>query len=164
MDEVIGWLMDEGHLPSFCTACYRAGRTGDRFMEFCKSGQIQDFCQPNALLTLGEYLCDYASPAVAEKLSLIHIFWPTPRRTKATPPWPVPSWKRPGRTWRRLTTTAQRSPIAMGERCAVVVSRRQVRPGLFQDGTGQGGVAFVRLGVGQKMCIRDSFSATAGLA
>lgn len=67
LDEVIGWLMDEGHLPSFCTACYRAGRTGDRFMEFCKSGQIQDFCQPNALLTLGEYLCDYASPAVAEK-------------------------------------------------------------------------------------------------
>ena len=67
LDEVIGWLMGEGHLPSFCTACYRAGRTGDRFMEFCKSGQIQDFCQPNALLTLGEYLCDYASPAVAEK-------------------------------------------------------------------------------------------------
>ena len=67
LDEVIGWLMDEGHLPSFCTACYRAGRTGDRFMEFCKSGQIQDFCQPNALLTLGEYLCDYASPEVAEK-------------------------------------------------------------------------------------------------
>ncbi|MFR1166307.1 MAG: [FeFe] hydrogenase H-cluster radical SAM maturase HydG [Adlercreutzia equolifaciens] len=67
LDEVIGWLMDEGHLPSFCTACYRAGRTGDRFIEFCKSGQIQDFCQPNALLTLGEYLCDYASPAVAEK-------------------------------------------------------------------------------------------------
>ena len=59
------WTM--GHLPSFCTACYRAGRTGDRFMEFCKSGQILDFCQPNALLTLGEYLCDYASPAVAEK-------------------------------------------------------------------------------------------------
>ena len=67
LDEVIGWLMDEGHLPSFCTACYRAGRTGDRFMEFCKNGQILDFCQPNALLTLGEYLCDYASPAVAEK-------------------------------------------------------------------------------------------------
>ena len=67
LDEVIGWLMDEGHLPSFCTACYRAGRTGDRFMEFCKNGQILDFCQPNALLTLGEYLCDYASPEVAEK-------------------------------------------------------------------------------------------------
>ena len=67
LDEVIGWLMDEGHVPSFCTACYRAGRTGDRFMEFCKSGQILEFCHPNALLTLGEYLVDYASPAVAEK-------------------------------------------------------------------------------------------------
>lgn len=67
LDEVIGWLIDEGHLPSFCTACYRAGRTGDRFMEFCKSGQILDYCHPNALLTLGEYLADYASPAVAEK-------------------------------------------------------------------------------------------------
>ena len=67
LDEVIGWLIDEGHLPSFCTACYRAGRTGDRFMEFCKNGQILDYCQPNALLTLGEYLVDYASPEVAKK-------------------------------------------------------------------------------------------------
>ena len=62
LDEVIGWLMDEGHLPSFCTACYRAGRTGDRFMSLCKSGQIQNCCHPNALMTLKEYLEDYASP------------------------------------------------------------------------------------------------------
>ncbi|MCR2041017.1 [FeFe] hydrogenase H-cluster radical SAM maturase HydG [Parvibacter caecicola] len=67
LDEVVGWLMDQGHLPSFCTACYRAGRTGDRFMEFCKSGQILDYCHPNALITLAEYLSDYASPAVARK-------------------------------------------------------------------------------------------------
>ena len=67
LDEVVNWVLELGYIPSFCTACYREGRTGDRFMEFCKSGQIQDFCQPNALLTLGEYLCDYASPAVAEK-------------------------------------------------------------------------------------------------
>ncbi len=67
LDEVVGWLMDQGHLPSFCTACYRAGRTGDRFMEFCKSGQILDYCHPNALITLAEYLSDYASPAVAQK-------------------------------------------------------------------------------------------------
>ena len=65
LDEVVGWLMDEGHIPSFCTACYRAGRTGDRFMEFCKSGQISSFCAPNALITLAEYLADYASPATA---------------------------------------------------------------------------------------------------
>ena len=68
LDEVIA--LADGRaaiIPSFCTACYRAGRTGDRFMEFCKNGQILDFCQPNALLTLGEYLCDYASPEVAEK-------------------------------------------------------------------------------------------------
>ena len=63
LDEVIGWLMDEGHLPSFCTACYRAGRTGDRFMSLCKSRQILNCCHPNALLTLKEYLQDYASPA-----------------------------------------------------------------------------------------------------
>ncbi len=67
LDEVVGWLMDEGHIPSFCTACYRAGRTGDRFMEFCKSGLISDYCQPNALLTLAEYLSDYASSEVARK-------------------------------------------------------------------------------------------------
>lgn len=67
LDEVIGWLMDNGHIPSFCTACYRAGRTGDRFMEFCKSGQILNYCHPNALMTLGEYLTDYASPQTREK-------------------------------------------------------------------------------------------------
>ena len=65
LDEVIGWLMDEGHLPSFCTACYRAGRTGDRFMSLCKAGQIQNCCHPNALMTLKEYLTDYASPETA---------------------------------------------------------------------------------------------------
>ncbi len=61
LDEVIAWLMDLGHIPSFCTACYRAGRTGDRFMQFCKSGQIPNYCHANALLTLQEYLIDYAS-------------------------------------------------------------------------------------------------------
>ena len=54
--------MDNGHIPSFCTACYRAGRTGDRFMSRCKSGQILNCCHPNALMTLTEYLEDYASP------------------------------------------------------------------------------------------------------
>ena len=53
--------MDLGYIPSFCTACYRAGRTGDRFMELCKSKQIQNCCHPNALMTLKEYLVDYAS-------------------------------------------------------------------------------------------------------
>lgn len=62
LDEVVRWLMDEGHIPSFCTACYRAGRTGDRFMSLCKSGQILNCCHPNALMTLAEYLEDYASP------------------------------------------------------------------------------------------------------
>ncbi len=61
LDEVVRWLMESGHIPSFCTACYRAGRTGDRFMELCKAGQIQNCCHPNALLTLKEYLTDYAS-------------------------------------------------------------------------------------------------------
>ena len=61
LDEVIKWLMELGYLPSFCTACYRNGRTGDRFMELCKSGQIQNCCQPNAVMTLKEYLEDYAS-------------------------------------------------------------------------------------------------------
>jgi 2-iminoacetate synthase len=61
LDEVINWLMRNGHIPSFCTACYRAGRTGDRFMEFCKSGQILNYCHPNALMTLSEYLVDYAT-------------------------------------------------------------------------------------------------------
>lgn len=61
LDEVIKWLMELGYLPSFCTACYGSGRTGDRFMEICKSQQIQNFCHPNAIMTLKEYLQDYAS-------------------------------------------------------------------------------------------------------
>jgi len=63
LDEVIKWLIDLGYVPSFCTACYRAGRTGDRFMELCKSKQIQNCCHPNALMTLKEFLVDYASEA-----------------------------------------------------------------------------------------------------
>lgn len=62
LDEVVRWLMETGYIPSFCTACYRAGRTGDRFMSLCKSGQILNCCHPNALMTLAEYLEDYASP------------------------------------------------------------------------------------------------------
>ena len=62
LDEVVNWLMTAGYIPSFCTACYRQGRTGDRFMSLCKSGQIQNCCHPNALMTLKEYLIDYASP------------------------------------------------------------------------------------------------------
>lgn len=62
LDEVIHWLLTLGYVPSFCTACYRAGRTGDRFMSLCKTGQIKNCCLPNALLTLKEYLEDYASP------------------------------------------------------------------------------------------------------
>ena len=61
LDEVVKWLMEMGFIPSFCTACYREGRTGDRFMSLCKAGQIQNCCQPNALMTLKEYLMDYAS-------------------------------------------------------------------------------------------------------
>lgn len=61
LDEVVHWLMDLGYIPSFCTACYREGRTGDRFMALCKAKQIQNCCHPNALLTLKEYLNDYAS-------------------------------------------------------------------------------------------------------
>ena len=61
LDEVIKWLMELGYLPSFCTACYRNGRTGDRFMEICKEKQIHNFCHPNAILTLKEYLEDNAS-------------------------------------------------------------------------------------------------------
>ncbi len=71
LDEVVRWLMELGFLPSFCTACYRAGRTGDRFMELCKSKQIQNCCHPNALMTLKEFLVDYASEetrAIGEKL------------------------------------------------------------------------------------------------
>lgn len=61
LDEVVNWLMKLGYIPSFCTACYREGRTGDRFMSLCKSGQILNCCHPNALMTLAEYLADYAS-------------------------------------------------------------------------------------------------------
>lgn len=61
LDEVVAWLMEKGHIPSFCTACYRMGRTGDRFMSLCKNGQIINCCHPNALMTLAEYLEDYAS-------------------------------------------------------------------------------------------------------
>ena len=73
LDDIVKWLMEMGYIPSFCTACYREGRTGDRFMSLCKSGQIQNCCQPNALMTLKEYLTDYASPEtkeVGEKLIL----------------------------------------------------------------------------------------------
>ncbi len=66
LDEVINWLIELGYLPSFCTACYRNGRTGDRFMEICKEKQIHNFCQPNAIMTLKEYLEDYASPKTRE--------------------------------------------------------------------------------------------------
>lgn len=62
LDEVMKWLIDMDYVPSFCTACYREGRTGDRFMALCKSKQIQNCCLPNALMTLKEYLVDYASP------------------------------------------------------------------------------------------------------
>ncbi|MDO4261449.1 MAG: [FeFe] hydrogenase H-cluster radical SAM maturase HydG [Eubacteriales bacterium] len=71
LDQVVRWLMDLGYIPSFCTACYREGRTGDRFMSLCKSGQIQNCCHPNALMTLKEYLTDYASEetkAIGERL------------------------------------------------------------------------------------------------
>ncbi|CCZ22171.1 iron-only hydrogenase maturation rSAM protein HydG [Acetobacter sp. CAG:977] len=61
LDEIVNWLMKMGYIPSFCTACYREGRTGDRFMALCKSKQIQNCCHPNALMTLKEYLEDYAS-------------------------------------------------------------------------------------------------------
>ncbi len=61
LDEVSDWLIRMGYIPSFCTACYREGRTGDRFMPLAKSGAIQNCCQPNAIMTLKEYLTDYAS-------------------------------------------------------------------------------------------------------
>ncbi len=73
LDQVVNWLMRLGYIPSFCTACYREGRTGDRFMSLCKAGQIQNCCHPNALMTLQEYLEDYASPdtkALGEELIL----------------------------------------------------------------------------------------------
>lgn len=67
LDEIVGWLLSTGHIPSFCTACYREGRTGDRFMQLVKSGQIANCCAPNALITLKEYLQDYATPAVKQE-------------------------------------------------------------------------------------------------
>lgn len=67
LDEIVGWLLDLDHIPSFCTACYREGRTGDRFMTLLKNGQISNCCLPNALFTLKEYLKDYASPETREK-------------------------------------------------------------------------------------------------
>ncbi len=67
LDEVVNWLLELGHIPSFCTACYREGRTGDRFMSLVKSGQIANCCAPNALMTLKEYLQDYASADTREK-------------------------------------------------------------------------------------------------
>lgn len=67
LDQVVNWLLELGYIPSFCTACYREGRTGDRFMSLLKSGQIVNCCQPNALMTLKEYLEDYASPDTRKK-------------------------------------------------------------------------------------------------
>ena len=67
LDEVVNWLLESGYIPSFCTACYREGRTGDRFMSLVKRGQIANCCQPNALMTLKEYLEDYASSETKEK-------------------------------------------------------------------------------------------------
>ena len=67
LDEVVNWLMTAGYIPSFCTACYREGRTGDRVMSLCKSGQIQNCCHPNALMTLKEFLMDYASDDTRKK-------------------------------------------------------------------------------------------------
>ena len=64
LDEIVGWLLELGYIPSFCTACYREGRTGDRFMSLAKRGLIGNCCAPNALMTLAEYLEDYASPRV----------------------------------------------------------------------------------------------------
>ena len=84
LDEVVKWLLDGGYLPSWCTACYRAGRTGDRFMELCKHNQILNCCHPNALLTLKEYLEDYASPQTkALGLELIERELPHVKNPKA---------------------------------------------------------------------------------
>mgnify|MGYP004575418731 CR=1 FL=1 len=73
LDEIVYWLMELGYIPSFCTACYRQGRTGDRFMQLVKSGEIANVCQPNALMTLKEFLEDYASTktkSIGEKVIL----------------------------------------------------------------------------------------------
>ncbi len=66
LDEVVRWLMELGYVPSFCTSCYRQGRTGERFMEICKQQQIHNFCHPNAIMTLKEYLVDYSSSKTHE--------------------------------------------------------------------------------------------------
>lgn len=71
LDEVVGWLLELGYIPSFCTACYREGRTGDRFMSLLKSGQIVNCCGPNALITLQEYLEDYASPTTKSSAPIV---------------------------------------------------------------------------------------------
>ncbi len=71
LDEVVDWLMDNNHIPSFCTACYREGRTGDRFMQLCKSNQILNCCHPNSLITLKEYCQDYGSDKVKQKANAI---------------------------------------------------------------------------------------------
>ena len=84
LDEVVNWLLTLGYIPSFCTACYREGRTGDRFMELCKSGQIVNCCHPNALMTLKEYLTDYASEDTRTKgLTLIEQQLPLVANPKA---------------------------------------------------------------------------------
>ena len=67
LDDVVDWLLELGHVPSFCTACYREGRTGDRFMSLLKSGQIVNCCHPNALITLKEYIEDYGDEEIKEK-------------------------------------------------------------------------------------------------
>lgn len=85
LDEIVKWLMEMGHIPSFCTACYREGRTGDRFMSLLKSGQIINCCHPNALITLKEYLMDYASEetrALGEALIAEEIHKITNERVK----------------------------------------------------------------------------------
>ena len=66
LDQIVGWLLELGYVPSFCTACYREGRTGDRFMSLAKAGTIGNCCAPNALMTLSEYLCDYASESTKQ--------------------------------------------------------------------------------------------------
>jgi len=66
LDEIVNWLLNLGYVPSFCTACYGQGRTGDKFMSMVKSGKIADFCNANALATLKEYLRDYASAETRE--------------------------------------------------------------------------------------------------
>jgi len=66
LDEIVRWLLENHYLPSFCTACYRAGRTGDRFMEWAKDGSIATYCQANAIMTMKEYMCDYASKETRE--------------------------------------------------------------------------------------------------